>query len=166
MERSCNDFVGMPVVSAERGEIAGTIEKMDFDLKKGAFAGLLMVRKGILARSEWVAREDIVLLGEQCVIARLPEAQRHARTRAAHLHMSQSQTRIFACDGQQIGYLGDWQMDDRTLKVTSLEVSRGLAWDAKQGRLRAKRFGCMEFSQDLVVFPEELAGILDNEHVE
>ena len=124
-----NRLIGLPVIWEGRqiGTVMRGVVAQDGKRLRG-----LVVRGGLRA-SRWIAAEDIALLGRLSVISR----QRPARLpRCAGYRLF----RVTDADGARIGVVTDVVLDEKSLRVTALEISSGPVDDLLSGRWFATAF--------------------------
>lgn len=126
MLMSLSRMTGMPVVWMDQH--MGYVERAVMNVEKGEMDGLI-VRRG-MAGAKWVARGQIALIGESCVIllrrpVRMPD------------RLPDAPLRVFLSTGEWAGEVTDGIVND-SLSLCALEVSRG-ALARLMGRSRYAR---------------------------
>ena len=109
-----NTLIGLPVIWQDRR--LGAVERAVADAQAGWLDGLV-VRRGI-GVARWIAREEIRLLGESCVLV-------HSRPVRMPEKRTDETRRVFLTTGECVGEVSDAVIDPRTLRLRALEVSRG-----------------------------------------
>ena len=111
---SLNRMVGMPVIWW--GENVGSVERAIPDVESGRLDGLV-VRRGI-GWARWAAGENVILVGEKCVIlAKKPE---HMPQRAKG-----DMLRVFLTTGECAGEVADVIIHGDSLALAALEICQG-----------------------------------------
>lgn len=143
-----NDMIGLPVVQELSGKIIGRVRDLDYTPGCRTISGLVVERTG-LRRPVYINKDRIRIIGDHSIIVEqgenVPESRRKNNT---------PYTRAYLPDGREAGIITDYSLDPKTAAVTSLELSRGMFDDLIHGRQQISHFALMEFSQDIVVWPE------------
>lgn len=114
MLTSLNRLMGMPVVWRDRQ--VGLVERAAADAARQRLCGLV-VRRGI-GSARWVPCEDILLLGESCVVLR-------ARPVRLPEELPEAFGRVFLTTGESAGEVTDAVLHREQRRILALEVSPG-----------------------------------------
>ena len=122
-------LIGLPVI--RDGRQIGTVVRGVVDEDGKRLRGLV-VRSGLRA-SRWIDAEDIALLGKLSILTRAKPAR---LPRCAGYRLF----RVTDADGARIGVVTDVLLDEKSLRVTALEISSGPVDDLLSGRWFATAF--------------------------
>lgn len=111
---SLNALVGMPVIRQTKR--LGYVERAVADAQRRRLDGLV-IRRG-MGLAHWIPREEIGMLGENCVIVH-GRPQRMPDSCTAEMH------RVFLTTGECAGEVTDAVVDRHTMRIVALEVCRG-----------------------------------------
>lgn len=143
-----DEVIGLPVVEELSGQIVGRVRDLDYTPGSRAISGLVVERSGI-RRPIYVNKDRILIIGDHAVIIEQGEHVPAPRRKSVSPY-----TRAYLPDGREAGVITDYSLDPKTAAVTQLELSRGMVDDLIRGRQHISHFALMEFSQDIVVWPE------------
>ena len=141
--RNAKSLLGMPVIRG--GKTLGRVSHVlpDEDLK--SIRGLYLHCGA--AGSRFIECADLDVVGEVAVLAR-----------GAGKRMSTGERPLFrraiSSDGRRLGAITDALIDEETMAIEALELSRGYLDDLAGGRRRIRRFSVNK-NGDVIVEPSE-----------
>ena len=142
--RTLRSLTGMPVVCRGRrvGRLLQAVLSEDLTRLQGVWVG------AGLRGTRWIAAEELQLLGQVAVMSDSPGARRR-------MTFSPLLRRATATDGTRLGAVTGAEIDEVSLSVTALELSRGLWDDLFSHRLSVHSFTANRETGEIVV---DLAG--------
>lgn len=142
------EIVGLPVVEELSGQIIGRVRELDYTPGSRSISGLIVERGGF-KRPIYINKDRLLIIGDHAIIVQEGENPPAPKRKAIAPY-----TRAYLPDGREAGVITDYSVDPKTAAVTELELSQGVLDDLRKGRQRISHFALMEFSQDIVVWPE------------
>ena len=137
--KNAKSMLGMPVVCA--GEQLGRVSYILPDEALSAVSGLYL-HCGV-AGSRFIRCEQLDLIGELAVLT-------HSFGRRMQLHHPPLLRRALTQDGAHIGAITDVLIDESTLRIEALELSRGYLDDLSRGRECVRQFAVLK-NGDIIV---------------
>ena len=116
-------MLGMPVIC--RGESIGRVSQVELTEDLRALKGIYLYRG--VSGTRFIEGRELDLVGEVAVLAR-SEGHKASRSPQSLLR------RAIGPDGQRLGAVTDAFVDEESLRVAALEVSRGWLEDLTRGR--------------------------------
>lgn len=138
--RKLRSLTGMPVVCHNRriGRVAGAELSDDLSALNG-----LWVAEGLYG-ARFIPADALEILGRVAVIADSPG--RRARIRRKSVFY-----RAISTDGRRLGVVTDAEIDELSLAVTALELSRGLWDDLMDRRVSVARYSANRNTGEVII---------------
>ena len=165
--RRVSEYVGKPILSADKGEKVGTVADVLVDAHAARIIGVI-ISGGILSSEHVLPYADVQTMGNDAVLARSRE---HLMT-AREWHESENDAarsstfknkRVITVTGRELGAVRDLYVNEQTVIVEAYDVAgRGFV------RLVARRnvlpgSAAVTIGPDALIVSEEAAREFDNE---
>lgn len=143
-----DEIVGLPVVEELSGQIVGRVKEIDYTPGNRSISGLI-VERGNIKRPVYIAHDRVRIMGDNAIII-----QAGGDIPAPRRVQIKPRARAYLPDGTEAGVVTDFAIDPKNGNVATLEISRGIFDDLRYGRERISHFALMEFSKDIVIWPD------------
>ena len=127
--RSAKSLLGMPVI--RNGEKLGRVSYVLTDRQLHSLSGLYL--QSGLSGTRFIDRTQIDLVGDVAILT-------HDGGRRAPMRARPLLRRALSGDGQHIGAITDALLDEKTLCIEALELSRGYLDDLFRKRTHVRQF--------------------------
>lgn len=148
--KHAREIVGLPVILYNSGLRAGRVCKVLTEPDKRKISGLLIKTDSIIKREVFIAFSDICLIGDVSVFIRCLHGAKIPQKRNHHRPIC-----VRDCHGEEMGLLADYLIDEKKGSVIAVEVSGGFWEDVRGGRQMYRCFAKVEFSEDIVITPNQ-----------
>lgn len=150
-------LIGLPVVSLERATKIGMIREVWLSLDLLWVKGLVIDMRRLFSSSRFIGFCELFSLTPGSVTIRGEAALGTTRDLSADGIGLQSvvSTIMRTRDGNVVGSLSDFFVDENTGRVQELEVSEGVIQDITKGRKRVTRPECTSFNGLVITLADE-----------
>jgi sporulation protein YlmC with PRC-barrel domain len=128
--------IGKPVVSIEQGRVIGkvadfyfdpldgAVKLLEIDIAAGGGLSRLSGRRGFIRRADirGMGPDAVTVTSDTAPVSRDAVSAETWATRSAKATMGES---VVTERGKKVGQVGDFGLDNETMRVTSLEIKRG-----------------------------------------
>ena len=142
-----SSLIGITVVDSDRRHMLGKVRSFEVCLETKALLGFTYAANGIIRKRVFVPRDRITEIGSGFItVERLLKKVKPPKDT---LDLSK-RLEVVDQDGNDLGFVVDFFIDENKRQLDSLEVSRGVFEDVLSGRFKVKDFSRMEYSETII----------------
>jgi len=141
-------LIGITVVEdSDQRRVLGRVRSFEACPETKALLGFTYAAGGVIRRRVFVPRDKITEIDSGFITVKRPDKK--AKRPKDALDLSK-RLEVVDQDGNYLGFVVDFFLDEKRIGLDSLEVSRGVFEDVQSGRFRVKEFSRMEYSEKII----------------
>lgn len=142
-----SSLIGITVVDGDQRHMMGRVRSFEVCLETNALLGITYAANGVIRKRVFVPRDKIIEIGTGFItVERLLKREKHPKDT---LDLSK-RLEVVDQDGNDLGFVVDFFIDEKRRQLDSLEVSRGIFEDVLSGRFKVRDFSRMEYSEKVI----------------
>ncbi|MFZ5974456.1 MAG: PRC-barrel domain-containing protein [Bacillota bacterium] len=142
-----SSLIGITVVDSGQRHMLGRVRSFEICLETNALLGFTYATNGIIRKRVFVPREKITEIDSGFVTIERP--QKKVKHPKETLDLSK-RLEVVDQDGNDLGFVVDFFIDEKKRQLDALEVSQGVFEDVLSGRFTVKDFSRMEYSEKII----------------
>lgn len=156
-----SEVIGLPVICAENGKMAGIIKDIIFCPKTKEVKAFLLEKRGHELGKKAVLLKDVLSVGRDAVVVNdytcLNSLKKLIRNNELKDKGEIKGLKVYTKSGEDLGIVKDVLFDYKKGLIEGVEISDGLFQDIVQGRNLLPLFGKVEFGEESVIVDKEAA---------
>ena len=141
-------LIGITVVEdSDQRRVLGRVRSFEACPETKALLGFTYATGGVIRKRVFVPRDGITEIDGGFITVKRPDKK--AKRPKDALDLSK-RLEVVDQDGNYLGFVVDFFLDEKRIGLDSLEVSRGVFEDVQSGRFRVKEFSRMEYSEKII----------------
>lgn len=141
-------LIGITVVEdSDQRHVLGRVRSFEVCLETNALLGFTYATNGVIRKRVFIPRDRIMEIDSGFITVKRPEKKAKHPKDALDLT---KRLEVVDQDGNDLGFVVDFFLDEDRRGLDSLEVSRGVFEDVLNGRFKVKEFSRMEYSEKVI----------------
>ena len=140
-------LIGSSVIDSNGQHMLGKVRSFAVCLEDSALSGMVYATNGIIKRSMFVPCQRITQIESGFITIDKPlKSIKHPK---CTMDISK-RLEVVDQNGNELGFVMDFFIDEHDCRIDSLEVSKGVFEDVVCGRFIVKEFSRMEYSEKII----------------
>ena len=141
-------LIGVTVVEdSDQRHVLGRVRSFEVCMETNALLGFTYATGGIVRRRVFIPRDRITEIDSGFITIKKP--LKRAKPPKDVLDVTK-RLEVVDQDGNDIGFVVDFFLDEKRCRLDALEVSRGVFEDVLSGRVKVREFSRMEYSEKII----------------
>ncbi len=150
-------IIGHKAFDKETGKILGVINDAVISKEKNILSGLFLSKNRVLSKRTFIEMESIdnILSDGVFINNKINKKFKIDKNKNKIISEILNKISVFTNDGDEIGKVSDFLIDEKSGRIEGFEISEGLSEDIYFGRKLLPIIGKVEFGEDIMTVNKE-----------